>query len=440
MSNHFYITKHSFLSLSTFFVALVTLFSSCGEDRTHEYQEKTEHNFWIFEQMSANYLWADKFVEMQWKDYFATPDEYFKKLTNMGEKDSWSYIVVDSLKTDCFQRGNFHHTNSYGFDFVLMNDPTNETTKTYARVVTVFDGSPADRASLQRNDFIEMFDGYKLSQKNQVKLVNGTPHSLIVKRLDANSDSAVYYWAKTRTVEIDKSQYVEDKAIAFYRTIPLGDLRVGYALINRLTESAPEKPDLKVDYKADLDAMMNSFRSNKVDDLILDFRLCNFGSFDMARRLASYVIPDNCMNKIFAKTKWSTANASKNDSVTFDTSLAGKTLNMKKVYIITSKYTRGAAEWVIMSLRYALGAENVILVGTGTAGQNVMTQHIGDHNNMIHLYPAVASIYDGNDETFQSFTPEEDNVIDEFLRPNLYEYGQRQECLLDACMALIIKQ
>lgn len=440
MSNHFNITKHSLLSLLTIFLSQAMLLSSCGEDRTHEYEEKTEHNFWIYELMSANYLWADKFVEQQWKDYFATPEEYFKKLTAMGEKDTWSYIIVDSVKTDCFQRGNFHHKNSYGFDFELMTDPTGETTKSYARVMSVFDGSPADRASLQRNDFIEMFDGYKLSQKNQTKLVNGTAHTLIVKRMEADTESAVYYWSNTRTVEIDKSEYVEDKAIAYYNDIPNGNEKVGYAMINRLTESAPEAPNSKVDYKADLDEMMSSLRSMGIKDLILDFRLCNFGSFEMARRLASYVIPDNCLNKTFAKTKWNEANANKSDSVTFDTSLAGKTLGMKRVYIITSKYTRGAAEWVIMSLRYALGAENVILVGKGTAGQNVITQHVGDHNSMIHLYPAVARIYDGNDETFQGFSPEEENSIDEFQKVDLYGYGDRKEYLLHTCLNLISKQ
>ena len=32
---------------------------SCGEDRTYEYEEKTQHNKWMHDMMLEHYLWAD---------------------------------------------------------------------------------------------------------------------------------------------------------------------------------------------------------------------------------------------------------------------------------------------------------------------------------------------------------------------------------------------
>ena len=48
-------------------------------------------------------------------------------------------------------------------DVLLMNDPTGETTKQYARVVTVYANSPAERCGLQRNDFIGQVDDNKMA-------------------------------------------------------------------------------------------------------------------------------------------------------------------------------------------------------------------------------------------------------------------------------------
>jgi hypothetical protein len=35
---------------------------SCGEDRTYEYEEKTQHNKWMHDMMLEHYLWADFMV------------------------------------------------------------------------------------------------------------------------------------------------------------------------------------------------------------------------------------------------------------------------------------------------------------------------------------------------------------------------------------------
>ena len=53
--------KATYLSLALAFV--VAMFSSCGEDRTHEYYDLTEENQWIYSRMQEVYLWRDKLKE-----------------------------------------------------------------------------------------------------------------------------------------------------------------------------------------------------------------------------------------------------------------------------------------------------------------------------------------------------------------------------------------
>ena len=426
-----------------YFVILFTLISflnlSCGEDRTYEYENLTQHNIWMYEVMLDKYLWNDNLPEQTWKSYFATPVDYFSSLTAKGDNDDWSYIEVDTVSTDNHQRGYFNHSDSYGFDFVLMTDPTGATTRSYARVVSIWKDSPAYRAGLRRNDYIQLFDGYKLSKSNISRLENGISHTLTVSRLIIDAEQSVFEWEDVRTLQLGASEYVEDIAFPITNVISQAGLNIGYVMCNRLTETAIEQSRSSSDYKADMDDAFSMLKSNDIDELILDLRLCNFGTMDMARRLASYIVPDEALDSVFAKTFWNEANDVNNETIYFDSSLKGRNLGMNRVYVITSSYTQGAAEWVISALNYVLGKDNVILVGTTTNGQNVMTQHVGDYEDMIHIYPSVAYVSNGSADysTYKNgFTP--DVNIDEFEYMELYDYGSLYEVLFLTTLEMIL--
>lgn len=433
MNGHFNISKLGFCSFWAAMLLNVLLLSSCGEDRTYQYEEKTANSIWIYEQMKDYYFYSSMLKQQEEKDYFAKPDVFFAKLAAMGDKDKWSYIVVDTLRKDPRKRGYFDHLNSYGIDYVLMQDPTGATTREMVRILSVIKGSPADSAGLERNDFIEKFDeGYKFSSKNVDRLISGQSTKLQVMRLMTRLDSAVFEWGDLHEVNMKRSEYVEDKAISIFKSIPHKGINVGYVMANRLKETNDEVKNGKSDYKQDLDDAFLYLKNMKVSELVLDLRLCNDGSFEMARRMASYVVGDADLSKVFAKRVWNDFCAAKNDSLTFDQSLAGKTLGMKRVFVITSNYTQGAAEWVIMALKHALGNENVILVGTATAGQNMYTENVASLGGVIHIYPAVAKIMDGAGNTFESYKP--DIELNEFGSPTLLPYGSEKEVLLGICL------
>lgn len=422
------------------YLYILTVFSafllfSCAEDRTHEYDHYYEHNIWMFDVMSDKYLFADKFSEQSWKDYFSTPSNYFKKLIEKGTDDNASYIVIDTLAVDPQQRGHFNHISSYGFDFLLMSDPTGSTTKSYARVTTVYPDSPAERAGLKRNDFIESYSGIKITTNNLEKLENGPKITLTVKRLYANTETSAYEWESEEKISLSTSEPVDDKPFPIYKVFNIQNNNIGYLMCNQLVESSTEGGNSSGDNSQQLDNIISYFRQKDINNLVLDLRLCNFGTYEMSRKLASYIIPSNSLDKVYSMTFWNENNKANNESATFDTSLSGKTLDLDFVYVITSAYTKGAAEWLINGLKFALGADNVVIVGTKTAGQNMMTQNIGDYNDVLHLYPAVAYISDGSGD-YSLYTSGIEPTIeaDEMKVAYLYDYGLQYEYLLQTAL------
>ena len=104
------------------------------EDRTWQYEEKTQHNHWMQEMMLDKYLWNDSLTDFEpaWKKFFAKPSEFLSTLTARSKQgDSWSYVEVDTLSEDSHKRGYYNHVDSYGFDFVLMKSWRHSTLRLY---------------------------------------------------------------------------------------------------------------------------------------------------------------------------------------------------------------------------------------------------------------------------------------------------------------------
>lgn len=424
--------------ISIVFCLLMTI--SCGDDRTWQYEEMTQHNHWLFAEMKDKYLWGDSLKEFEpaWKDYFNQPSEFLSKLAAKSKQgDSWSYVEVDTLNEDRHKRGNFNHVNSYGMDFVLMNDPTGQTTKQVLRVLTVYPNSPAERAGLLRNDFICSYNSQKIASNNLSKLQSGSARTLEVRHIAYEEVEGRIDWLDTVTVQLPASEYVEDEAFPISTICLAEGKRVGYLMCTRLVEYPIETGSPRGAspvYRDDLDRIMNGLRQSNIDELVLDLRLCNFGTIEMAQRLASYVVSPECLGTTFAKTIWNERYVANNQAIPYDTSVGN--LGLDRIYILISSYTQGAAEWLIHSLQHSMGEERVIIVGGATKGQNVMTEEVGD-NFHVHLFPVVAYVADGaGDYKYGSISPSIKVLETDYV--TLADYGDPDEVLLNTAIQHIL--
>lgn len=421
------LTKFINKFLLTCFSVLMIL--SCGEDRTSEYEELTACDHWMTDVMRNNYLWGDsiKIDNIPWKSYFNTPQNFFSTLINFAPiDDHWSWCSVDTLDEDYHQRGFFNHLDSYGLDFILMTDPTGKTSKQYARVKTVIQGSPADRAGIERGDFIGSVDDNRISSSNTSYLVSGKARNLIVNKLDVNQEENEFFWYDEDTIFMEKSEYVEDipfPLLAFFHN------NIVYLMCNRLTSGPIEKDNYARNYIDDMKTIVQKIKEQNPNVLILDLRLCNNGDMDCANLLASYIVGNKGHNKIFTKTIFNKSNAENNKSYYFIEEAIQNGIEPKKVFVITSNSTAGPAEWLIRSLYNTIGSNNVYVVGESTEGQFVITKTISS-NYYITLHPAVAYVADENgDYDYRNgITP--DVEINEMSYIHLYPYGDEKEIIL----------
>ena len=115
--------KRSFYFIPVWAV-MAFAFLSCGEDRTYEFLAKTEVDNWIEAQMREIYLYYREIPQLETEDYFSPAEEFFPKL--LASQDKYSYIEVPT-ETDAGAEVKFRNaiqTVTYGFDFVLTDDPT----------------------------------------------------------------------------------------------------------------------------------------------------------------------------------------------------------------------------------------------------------------------------------------------------------------------------
>lgn len=427
-------TKILFYIVTVFVVLSVC---SCGEDRTYQYEEKTQHNQWLHDVMLDEYLWVDGLRDYvpDWKSYFAAPSAFLSMLTSKsGHGDVWSYVEIDTVIVDSHERGQFNHLDSYGMDFVLMTDPTGQTTKQVLRLLTVYPNSAAELAGLRRNDFIVSLDGEKISSSNMSRLKKGRAHSLEVTHVAVDEAENFFYWGDTTAVALGASGYVEDEAFPIYNIVYADGRKVGYVMCTRLLEYAVENGmgrGSSAEYRERLDEVMAYMRSEGVEEMVLDMRLCNYGTLAMAQRLASYVVNPNCRDRAFVRTVRNEAHSSENVALPYDFSV--ENLGLNRLYVLTSAYTQGAAEWLIHSLRCSMGEENVITVGMATKGQNVMTEEVG-RNYHVRLFPVVAYIADG-ESNYEYGSIEPTISVNEQNYVSMGEYGTFDDILFYTAVA-----
>lgn len=418
-------------NIKTYIFAVLVLLCACsGEDRTHEYRKLTEHNYWVYDAMLDYYLWADTLQEPQAKKFFGDPSTFLSNLKSKVKEDKWSFLTVDTIVSDPYERGYFNHNESYGMDYMLVTDPTGQTTKQYVRVVTIYANSMAEKAGLQRGDYITSFNGYKFSSKNVDKLKKGEELKLTVSHLGVDTEGDTYYWKDTVNYVVGASRRdgvaypVADRVPNEMAILDVNGKKVGYYIATNMKSGTTRDTDSQMTPGE----LFQKMKSAGVNEFVLDLRLCNYGDIEVAQQYASGIVPSQYLNSVFAKTIWNKYHSDQNKEYRYDASVVN--LGLSRVFIFISGYTQGAAEWLIHSLQATMGTENVILIGTKTAGQNVMTKSIYNKDVMIDLNPAVAFVADANGDYDYSSGIEPTYKINEFEYVDLAPYGDENEVLI----------
>ncbi|MBG6185921.1 S41 family peptidase [Flavobacterium sp. CAN_S2] len=352
------------------FIATFTL-QSCQDNDDIAPPASLEIQDFIWKGMNQYYLWQadvpnladDRFADQTALNSFLreypVPEELFDALRVNSSIDKFSWIVSDYLELEGSLQGT---TKNNGIDFGLSYKP-GSTTEIFGYVRYIIANSDASTKNIKRGDFFTAVNGTQLTVSNYQSLLYGSNENYTLNLADFNGTTIV---GNGKSVSLTKTVLTENP-ILVNKVITSGTHKIGYLMYNG--------------FYANFDTQLNdafaSLKSQGVTDLVLDLRYNGGGSVQTATRLAS-MITGQFTGKVFAKQQWNKKindyfEAENPDALyNYFTDKIGSTtinsLNLTKVYILTSASSASASELVINGLEPHI---NVIQIGDVTVGKNV---------------------------------------------------------------------
>ncbi|GAB2796844.1 S41 family peptidase [Rhabdobacter roseus] len=336
-------------------------------------------NAWVYEVMNDAYYWYRQLPAQASLDASQSPFDYFEKLVYEPQTlDRFSGLTDD---IDALQSEFDGVSKIFGISYVLAF--TDESQSNIGAFLSyVVKGSPADLAGLKRGDVILWVNGQPLTAANYASLLGSnetlsfTLGTLQGTTLVANTQ---------RTFTVSKAVVTEDP-VAFSTVIDKSAYgkKIGYLLYTQFIPGLEGGDAQK--YDNELRQVFANFKSQGVNELVLDLRLNGGGYISSANTLASLIVKNATASSVFYKEEW-------NDKYTAYWQRSGGTnalsypfqnepnnigSQLERVFVLTSNGTASASELVINGLTPYM---NVVTVGENTYGKNLFGTLIDDEQN-----------------------------------------------------------
>jgi C-terminal processing protease CtpA/Prc len=359
-----------------------------------------------------------------------------------GVVDRFSWIVDDYVALEnSFQGINL----SNGMEFGLVRYAS-DASKVFGYVRYVIPGSDAEAQNIERGMLFSEVDGVQLTESNYRNLLFDDSTNYSITLADFNGGSPL---SNSTIISLTKTQ-LQENPVAIVKTIQEGNNTIGYLLYNQFSSS----------FDTNLNAAFATFQSENITDLIIDLRYNGGGSINTATYLGA-MVTGQFNGQLFSKEQWNTKIQELLDASIFENNFTNEivkkdqnqniilqepinSLNLNRVYFITTGSSASASELVMNSLSSYI---NVSSVGKKTVGkvQGSVTLYDSDNytrtgenlasNHNWALQPLVLEIK--NKDNFNEpdgITPTVE-LSEDF--GNLGELGERSDPLLDRTIVLI---
>ncbi len=403
----------------------------------------------IWKGMNAYYLWQaevpeladDRFANQdqlnKYLQAFNSPEQLFESLIyRPGDIDRFSVIFPDfSVLENLLQGVSKSNGMEYGLRYV-----SNSGSAVFGYVRYIIPNTDAAGKDIRRGDIFYAVNGTPLTDTNYIGLLGADTYTLQLGTLLNGTVTP-----NGREVTLTKAQYAENP-VHTVTTIDQGSHKIGYLLYNGFYSN----------YDTELNNAFGTLKTAGVTDLVLDLRYNGGGSVRTATYLGS-MITGQFNGQLFAKQQWNAKLQAKYENQNpgalqnlFTNQLSNgaaiNSLNLTKVYILTSPATASASELVINCLKPYI---QVVQIGDKTTGKNVGSVTLYDSRDFSasgrsgsHKYamqPIVIRTINKNNfgEYSAGISPEND--IDKLAEnySNLGELGNPSERLFARAVALI---
>lgn len=409
-----------------FFTVLIVIgaglvVSSCGEDRTHEFDELVSPNPWIYKIMTDNYLYYEDIEQPEDADYFNdAPDFFTMLLSDQDGKDGSPFSYVQENTTTKATQSDL----SYGWELKYIRMDS-ETTNVAVQVEFVYPSSPAALAGLKRGDIFIKRDGVQYDQSNYTTFAAATEAATLTM-LDGST-----------TVSLPAATDASYDPLVAHTIIEQDGAKVGYICYSKFIVDAGDSSD---EYINNLINTIGEMASEHITDFILDLRFNRGGDIVAAQKLSTILLPKETLGKELFHLQYNGKQESNTTTYLSDESfLNGQSnLDLSRIYIITSGYTASASELVINSIIPYFGRSNVILVGQTTFGKHVvMAGYTNSDSPNYTFWPVVAEVYnaEGTADYDDGFAPDYD--ITAPVSSTMQDLGSSQEWYVKNVLSLI---
>ena len=359
------------------------LFTSCFEDNDDNGALASEINDFVWKGMNAAYLYKQEIPDLD-NDRFNDSEEYASYLNdytspeNLFESliyerdniDKFSLIVDNYIELEQYLSG-VSLSNGLNYGLVYLPNSNNEI---FGYVRYVNNGSAADLANINRGDIFRSIDNIPLSIDNYSDLLSQEIYTVNFANYfnnDTEDISDDIIELNGINIELQKVPLIKNP-VHHYSTLDYSGGKIGYLMYNQFVSN----------YDDYLKTIFSEFKSNSVNELILDLRYNPGGSINSAIVLAS-LITGQFENEIFNTEQWNNDIQNYwinnnpeyliNRFTTFQSSL-----NLSRVFILTTRSSASASELIINCLKPYI---NVVQIGTPTYGKYQASVTLYDSEN-----------------------------------------------------------
>lgn len=354
-------------------------------------------NEWIEANMRYFYYWNSKIPSEPSR--ILAPDDFFYSLLYSGDRFSWiqeNYMeLLQSLQGVNKEAG-------YELKLYLESEATGHV---IAQIIYVKPGSPAEIAGMKRGDLISKINGTQITRNNYSSLLSAAKeaHTVSYRRYNFDADT----WEDKGDQSLTTVVYAENPN--FMDTVyHIDGKKIGY-YVYHLFSVGPGGGSAA--YNIEMDQVFDKFKTEGIDELILDLRFNSGGAESATINFASLVGKGVNSNEVFVRREY---NPDLEEEIINNPQLGitylrrkfidkeqniGDALASSRVYILTSNRTASASELLINGLKPFM---DVILIGDVTAGKNMGSFSLydaDDTENTWGMQPLVVKSYNKLDQS-----------------------------------------
>ena len=309
----------------------------------------------------ASTVERDEFLEG-----FSTPENLFYDGL-VAPQDRFSWIVDDYVELENSFSG---ISTTTGMNYSLGTYGENGN-MVFGVVRYIMPGTSAEEKGVKRGDLFTKINGESMTINNYSSLLAPDVLNVTLAKIEGNTIS------DTEEVVLTKAVY-NSNPVYIKTTIDLDGIKVGYLMYNSFTD----------DYDEDLNDAFAYFIAEGVEELILDVRYNGGGSVRTATDLAA-MITGQFPGEIFLKEEWNAdyqahferTNAARlinKFNTTLSTGTAINSLNLDRLYVLTTSRSASASELIINGLEPYI---DVIQIGQKTTGKFTASTTLYDSPN-----------------------------------------------------------